>query len=118
MSPPTLYGIANCDTVKKSRVWLQDAGVDYGWVDYKKTPPTTALLQGWIAQVGWEVLVNKAGTTWRKLDDATKAQVVDAASAVALMLAQPSVIKRPVLEHGGKITVGFKPDTYQALFRT
>ncbi|WP_148715356.1 ArsC family reductase [Chitinolyticbacter meiyuanensis] len=116
MSTPTLYGIANCDTVKKARAWLQDADIDYGWVDYKKTPPTAALLQGWIGQVGWETLVNKAGTTWRKLDDAAKAQVTDDASAIALMLAQPSVIKRPVLDRGGKISIGFKPDTYQALF--
>ncbi|GAA5785599.1 ArsC family reductase [Chitiniphilus shinanonensis] len=112
-----LYGIPNCDTVKKARAWLAEAGIAYEWHDYKKHGVDRALLAGWIAQVGWERLVNRAGTTWRKLDDATRAGVVDAESAIAVMLAQPSVIKRPVLERDGKIAVGFKPDDYAAFLK-
>ncbi|WP_200918253.1 ArsC family reductase [Jeongeupia sp. HS-3] len=112
----TLYGIPNCDTVKKARNWLTEHGHDYDWHDYKKQGISAERLAGWIAQIGWEPLVNKAGTSWRKLDDASKAAVVDAASAIALMQANPSVIKRPVLERNGTITVGYKPETYDALF--
>ncbi|MBM3114522.1 ArsC family reductase [Jeongeupia naejangsanensis] len=111
-----LYGIPNCDTVKKARTWLTEHGHEYDWHDYKKLGVTAELLAGWIAQSGWEPLVNKAGTTWRKLDEASKAAVVDADSAIALMLAHPSVIKRPVLDRDGRITVGYKPETYDALF--
>lgn len=112
-----LYGIPNCDTVKKARNWLSEHGYVYDWIDYKKTPPTTDLLAGWIAQTGWEVLVNKQGTTWKKLDAATQAKVVDAASAIALMLEKPSLIKRPVLVRDGRISVGFKPEHYESLFQ-
>ncbi|TJZ69791.1 ArsC family reductase [Chitiniphilus eburneus] len=112
-----LYGIPNCDTVKKARAWLAEAGLDYEWHDYKKQGVDRDLLASWIAQVGWEKLVNRAGTTWRRLDDATRAGVIDAQSAIDLMLAQPSVIKRPVLDHDGKINVGFKPDDYAAFLK-
>ncbi|MFM2400078.1 MAG: hypothetical protein RL341_2235 [Pseudomonadota bacterium] len=103
----TVYGIPNCDTVKKARAWLDDAGVAYAFHDYKKSGVPQPQLDVWIKQVGWEKLVNRQGMMWRKLDDAAKAAVVDAASANALMMATPSVIKRPVVEAGGQLLVGF-----------
>ena len=103
-----LYAIPNCDTVKKARAWLAEHDLAYKFHDYKKLGVPPDRLQAWVAAVGWEKLVNRAGTTWRKLDDATKAGVVDAVSAQALMLQTPSVIKRPVVEWpDGRITVGF-----------
>lgn len=103
-----VYGIPNCDTVKKARVWLDGQGVAYTFHDYKKQGVPAKQLDAWIKAVGWEVLVNRQGTTWRKLDDATKSGVVDAASAKALMLANASVIKRPVVEKDGAVlSVGF-----------
>ena len=105
----TVYGIANCDTVKKARAWLTEHGVDYAFHDYKKQGVPAHLLGGWMAELGWEKLVNRQGTTWRKLDAATQAAVVDATSAKALMLANPSVIKRPVIDWGSARTVGFVP---------
>lgn len=103
-----VYGIPNCNTVKKARTWLDEQGVAYTFHDYKKQGVPAERLEAWIKAVGWEVLVNRQGTTWRKFDDATKAAVVDAASAKALMLANASVIKRPVVERNGKvICVGF-----------
>ncbi|WP_035053855.1 ArsC family reductase [Andreprevotia chitinilytica] len=110
-----LYGIPNCDTVKKARTWLANKEVAYDWHDFKKDGVTPELLTSWIGKIGWEPLVNKAGTTWRKLDDATKASVVDADSAIAVMLANPSVIKRPVLDYNGGVFVGFTPERYEAL---
>jgi len=104
----TVYGIPNCDTVKKARTWLAEQGFDFQFHDYKKQGVPGDRLDAWIKSVGWEVLVNRQGTTWRKLDDATKAGVLDAASAKALMLANASVIKRPVIEKDGQVlTVGF-----------
>jgi Spx/MgsR family transcriptional regulator len=104
----TLYGIPNCDTVKRARAWLSEQGRAHDFHDYKKAGVPQAKLDAWIARLGWEPLVNRQGTTWRKLDDATKAAVTDAASAKALMLQQPSVIKRPVVEWAdGSVTVGF-----------
>jgi len=104
----TLYGIPNCNTVKKARTWLADQGVDYTFHDFKKQCVPADLLPAWLAAVGWQALVNRKGTTWRRLDDATRAAVVDDATATALMLANPSVIKRPVVVWGGgKVTVGF-----------
>ena len=105
----TLYGIPNCDTVKKARVWLTDHGVDYQFHDFKKQGVPPEPLAAWIAAVGWEKLLNRKGTTWRKLDAATQAAVVDAASAAALMLSQPSSIKRPVVAWASQhdVTVGF-----------
>jgi len=111
----TLYGIPHCDTVKKARTWLADHGVDYQFHDFKKQGVPEAHLDTWLQAVGWETLVNRKGTTWRKLDDATKAAVVDMATARTLVLAQASVVKRPVVEWAdGKVTVGFGADSFAA----
>lgn len=111
----TLYGIKNCDTMKKARAWLDGHGVAYAFHDYKTAGIDGARLDGWMAQVGWETLLNRAGTTFRKLPE-TEREGLDASRARSLMLAQPSMIKRPVLERDGRITVGFKPDIYEGLF--
>ena len=113
--PVTLNGIRNCDTMKKAWTWLDQHGVTYAFHDYKKAGVSRATLEAWARQVGWEVLLNRAGTTFRALPDADK-QGLDEAKAIALMLAQPSMIKRPVLEAGGKLIVGFKPEVYAAAF--
>jgi arsenate reductase len=110
----TLYGIPNCDTVKKARVWLDQHGVDYVFHDYKKAGITAGQLQEWCREVGWEVLLNRAGTTFRKLPEAEKMEL-DEARAIALMVAQPGMIKRPVLTGAGKPLVGFKPEGYAAV---
>lgn len=103
-----VYGIPNCETVKKARAWLDGQGAAHVFHDYKKQGVPEARLDAWIKAVGWEPLVNRQGTTWRKFDDATKAAVVDAASAKALMMANASVIKRPVIEKDGQVlSVGF-----------
>jgi len=108
MSQLVVYGIPNCNTVKKARTWLDEQGQAFVFHDYKKQGVPADRLDAWIKQVGWEVLVNRQGTTWRQLDDATKAGVVDAASARALMLDKASVIKRPVVERAGQVlAVGF-----------
>ena len=108
----TLYGIRNCDTMKKAWTWLDQHGVAYDFHDYKKAGIDRATLEGWVRQVGWEVLLNRAGTTFKKLPDADR-QGIDEGKAIALMLAQPSMIKRPVLDlGGGKLMVGFKPELY------
>ena len=107
-TPITLYGIANCDTVKKARAWLIAQNMAATFVDFKKQGAPKDRMPDWIEAVGWEKLLNRQGTTWRKLDDAVKANVIDSGSAAALMLAQPSVIKRPVVEwSNGDVTVGF-----------
>ena len=111
--PVTLYGIRNCDTMKKAWTWLDQQGVAYDFHDYKKAGVDRAHLQRWAGQVGWERLLNRAGTTFKKLPEADK-QGLDEAKAIGLMLAQPSMIKRPVLDVGGALTVGFKPEIYQA----
>lgn len=111
-----LYGIKACDTMKKAREWLDAAGVAYDFHDYKTNGVERARLDAWVTAMGWETVLNKAGTTFRKLPDADKANI-DAQKAIALMLAQPSMIKRPVVEHGGKIIVGFKPDVYAGAFK-
>ena len=104
----TLYGIPNCDTVKKARAWLAEHDIAYTFHDYKKQGVPADLLDGWMAQLGWERLVNRQGTTWRKLPEAMRVGVTDAAGAKRLMLAQASVIKRPVVDWGdGRLTVGF-----------
>jgi len=115
-TPPIIvYGIANCDTVKKARAWLSEHGVSYTYHDFKKQGVPADQLARWLAAVGWEKLVNRKGTTWRKLDDATRLAVVDAASATALMLANPSVIKRPVVEwHNASVSVGLDLDAFAA----
>jgi arsenate reductase (glutaredoxin) len=107
-----LFGIPNCDTVKKARNWLQEQGFDYEWHDFKKQGLSAEQVAIWIEQIDWEKLINKQGTTWRKLDEASKASVVDAASASALILAYPSIVKRPVLMANGQTQVGFKPEQY------
>lgn len=112
----TIYGIKNCDTMKKARAWLDKAGVAYKFHDYKTAGIERSLLETWAKKVGWEVLLNRAGTTFRKLPEKDK-QVSDAKKAIALMLSQPSMIKRPVLElSGGKLLVGFKQETYKVAF--
>lgn len=105
-----LYGIPNCDTVKKSRAWLTEHGQAYAFHDFKKQGVPPDQLRQWVQALGWEKLLNRKGTTWRKLDAATQAAVTDAASAQALMQAQPSVIKRPVVQWPQGITVGFDAD--------
>jgi Spx/MgsR family transcriptional regulator len=112
----TLYGIKNCDTMKKARTWLEGHGVQYEFHDYKATGIDAASLERWCAKVGWETLLNRGGTTFRKLPEARKAGLTER-KAVALMLEQPSMIKRPVLDMGGRVLVGFKPETYSALLR-
>lgn len=108
----TMYGIKNCDTVAKARKWLEDHGQAYAFHDYKTAGVDRATLEGWVEEHGWEVILNRAGTTFRKLDEADK-QNLDADKAIGLMLAQPSMIKRPVLDLGDRRLVGFKPDIYE-----
>lgn len=109
----TIYGIKACDTMKKARAWLDDQGIAYAFHDYKAAGIDAKTLQGWAKKVGWEKLLNRAGTTFRKLPDTDKADI-DEPKALALMLAHPSMIKRPVLEHGRDLIVGFKPEDYAA----
>ena len=111
----TLYGIPNCDTVKKARTWLDAAGVAYRFHDFRKDGLDPAKLQGWIDAIGWEKLLNKAGTTFRTLPDADKAEL-DAGKAKALMLDQPAMIKRPVVEAPDGVSVGFSATEWQARF--
>jgi len=112
----TLYGIPNCDTVRKARTWLDQRGISYTFHDLKKAGITREQVDRWLATVGWEVLVNRKGTTWRALSDERKAAVNDAASAAALMIEVPSVIKRPVLCTGDNAHVGFSDALYQQIF--
>ncbi|WP_375411000.1 ArsC family reductase [uncultured Bradyrhizobium sp.] len=108
----TIYGIKNCDTMKKARAWLDSHGVAYSFHDYKTEGISKQKLTRWADELGWETLLNRAGTTFRKLPDADK-DGLNERGAIALMLAQPSLIRRPVLEAGGKLLVGFKPDVYE-----
>ena len=113
-TPITVYGIAQCDTVKKARTWLAAQGINYIWHDFKKQGVPQALLEQCLAQFGRDALVNRKGTTWRKLDAAVQAAVVDNASATALLLAHPSAIKRPIIDWGivagqGRLTLGYAP---------
>jgi len=112
----TIYGIKNCDTMKKARAWLDRRGVDYAFHDYKAAGIERGKLESWAKKIGWETLLNRAGTTFRKLPDKDKTGVNEK-KAVALMLAQPSMIKRPVVElGGGKLLVGFTPEEYAKAF--
>lgn len=111
----TVYGIPNCDTVKKARAWLDAAGVDHVFHDYKKAGVDAATLNRWADVTGWEPLLNRAGTTFRKLADADKADI-DRVKAIALMVANPSMIKRPVVESAGSLLVGFKPEDWAQSF--
>jgi Spx/MgsR family transcriptional regulator len=115
--PLTIYGIKNCDTMKKARAWLDKQGVDYAFHDYKTAGIERGKLEAWVKKAGWETLLNRAGTTFKKLPDKDKSGVTEK-KAIALMLAQPSMIKRPVLElGGGKLLVGFKPEEYGAAIK-
>jgi arsenate reductase len=111
----TIYGIKACDTMKKARAWLDHHGVAYAFHDYKTAGIDRARLEGWVQRAGWETVLNRAGTTFRGLPDPDK-QGLDPAKAVELMLKQPSMIKRPVLETGDQLIVGFKPERYAAAF--
>lgn len=111
----TMYGIRNCDTIKKARAWLDARGVDYVFHDYKAEGIDKTRLEGWAKAAGWETLLNRAGTTFRGLPEKDK-QGLGEKKAIALMLANPSMIKRPVLDHGGKLVVGFKPEIYARIF--
>lgn len=112
----TIHGIKACDTMKKARAWLDDQGVAYTFHDYKTQGIDAAVLKGWIKKIGWETLLNRSGTTFRKLPEAERTSV-DEARAVRLMLAQPSMIKRPVLDVDGRLLVGFKSEAYAAAFK-
>jgi arsenate reductase len=115
MKPVTIYGIKNCDTMKKARAWLDQHGIAYAFHDYKTAGIERACLEGWAQSVGWETLLNRAGTTFRALPDKDKDGLGEK-KAIALMTAQPSMIKRPVLDVGGKLMVGFKPEQYAMAF--
>jgi arsenate reductase len=113
----TIYGIKNCDTMKKARAWLDQKGAAYAFHDYKTAGIDRARLEAWAGKVGWETLLNRSGTTFRKLPEADREGLTEK-KAIALMLAQPSMIKRPVLDLGaGKLIVGFKPDQYEAVIK-
>ena len=122
----TLYGIPNCDTVKKARTWLEQQGIAHEFHDFKKAGVSPALIESWMQQLDWEQVLNRKGTTWRKLDEARRAQVLDAVSATTLLLENPSAIKRPVLDLGLPATpdtdapprfhLGFNAEQYRALF--
>lgn len=115
MADLAIYGIKACDTMKKARAWLDDQGLAYDFHDYKVEGADRARLEAWADRVGWETLLNRAGTTFRKLPEDRKAGL-DREKAIALLLEQPSMIKRPVLEAGGELLVGFKPERYAAAF--
>lgn len=112
----TMYGIKNCDTIKKARTWLEDRGIAYQFHDYKASGIDRSRLEAWAAELGWEKLLNRAGTTFKKLPDVDK-EGLDAAKAIALMQAQPSMIKRPVLDTGDGLVLGFKPELYEQQVR-
>ncbi|MDO4997976.1 MAG: ArsC family reductase [Neisseria sp.] len=111
-----VYGIANCDTVKKARTWLSEQGIDFVFHDFKKNAPTEAQIRAWLGDIELNVLLNKRGTTWRKLSSEEQAQAETEAGAIALMLANPSIIKRPVLAKDGKYFCGFQAEQYQEIF--
>jgi arsenate reductase len=115
-TPITIYGIKNCDTMKKARAWLDDHGVAYVFHDYRSAGIERAKLEGWAKKAGWETLLNKAGTTFRKLAEKDREGLTEK-KAVALMLEQPAMIKRPVLDLGGRLLVGFKPELYANALR-
>ena len=114
--PMRVHGIANCDTVKRARTWLGGRAVAYDWIDFRKHPPSVEQIRRWAATVGWATLLNRRGTTWRSLDDAQRAVVRDEASAIALMHARPTLIRRPVIETGNDVVVGFDEPEYAQRF--
>jgi arsenate reductase (glutaredoxin) len=111
----TIYGLATCDTTRAARKWLDAKGVAYRFHDVREDGLTKAMVEGWIKALGWEKVLNKASTTWRELPENEK-QNVDEKHAVALLLAHPALVKRPMLDRAGKLTLGFKPDVYKATF--
>ncbi|HEX2114721.1 MAG TPA: ArsC family reductase [Alphaproteobacteria bacterium] len=115
MAAVTIYGIKNCDTMKKARAWLDARGVAYALHDYKTAGIERGVLEGWAREAGWEALLNRAGTTFRALPDKDKSDLTEK-KAIAMMVAQPSMIKRPVLDIGGTLLVGFKPEQYEKAF--
>lgn len=115
LATTTIFGIKNCDTMKKARTWLEEHGVEHRFHDYKAEGIDAAHLKRWAAEAGWETVLNRAGTTFRKLSDAQKTGL-DERKAIALMLEQPSMIKRPVLEVGSRLLIGFKPEEYAKAF--
>ncbi|QEY26326.1 arsenate reductase [Neisseria zalophi] len=112
----TLYGITNCDAVKKARTWLSENHIDYEFVDFKKSPPDEALIKSWLKDIDLAVLLNKRGTTWRKLSSEQQASAATQEGAIKLMVENPSLIKRPVLNHSGHNQVGFQAASYQETF--
>lgn len=110
----TLYGIANCDTVKKAKAWLQQQDVEYSFHDYRKQGLDAAQLSAWVDELGWEALLNRRGTTWRKLDEAVR-DAIDRDSAIQIMLDNPAIIKRPLLDRDGEKILGFDADAYQEI---
>lgn len=111
-----LYGIKNCDTVKKARAWLEGQGIAHVFHDYKAEAPSRAQLERWCSVLGWETVLNRAGTTFRGLPDEAK-KALDEQKAIGLMLEQPSMIKRPIVVSGTRVMAGFKPAAYEAFFR-
>ncbi len=111
----TLYGLATCDTTRAARRWLDGQGVAHDFHDVREDGLTRSLVEGWVKQLGWEKVLNKASTTWRELPERDRAGV-DEKRAVALLLAHPTLVKRPVLDRGGKLSLGFKPLAYQSIF--
>lgn len=116
MSEPVVYGIENCDQVRKARAWLRARGLAHRFHDFRRDGLDAARLASWLGRVPWDSLLNRRGLAWRKLDPARRAQVTDAASAAELMLEDPTLVKRPVLEHEGGIAVGFSETVYESLF--
>lgn len=111
----TIYGIPNCDQIKRTLAWFEEAGVAVAFHDYKKAGVGRALLEGWFSRNDWQAFLNRAGTTWRRLPDATKAGVTNADAAIDLMLANPSAIRRPVVVADGKVHVGYDPQAFSSL---
>jgi arsenate reductase len=111
----TLYGIANCDTIKKAKVWLQDHQIDFEFHDYRKQGLDADLLQTWVSDIGWEALLNRRGTTWRQLAPEVKDNI-DSNSAIEVMLANPAIIKRPLLVTNNQRYLGFSDDQYSQIF--
>ncbi len=111
----TLYGISNCDTMKKARAWLDGRGIDYLFHDYKRAGLPETLARAWVAELGWEAVVNRRGTTWRRLPESVRASM-DAESAVRVMIENPSIVRRPILDTGNARHPGFSPEQYQEIF--